>query len=252
MTFRRSYLFAPAFLAGAFFFAQPAEAQSNWTLSSSNPNAKYETQVPRPAGGKVQWMRFWFHSTAFFDHTDRHLAVGLRGRIERDSWGFPIHAVGRGVTIGDTSGNPIVWNPEHIERTYGGCLNGEPLVLPWAPGQSQVESFWAGGNHLYLATCKPTLPMFFDPSWGYAVNGAAGLHDDAWYRYTITVSNQGVVAFTIQDINLQVIGSASANDAWNFVPDDIGQWIGASDGNDDAAWTVDFQNIESGWSTSAD
>lgn len=252
MTLRRSHLLAPAFIAGALFSSQPAKAQSGWTLSSGNPDVKYEVQVPRPAGAKAQWMRFWFHSTAFFDRTDRHLAIGLRGRIERDASGFPLHAVGRGITIGDTSGNPIVWDAQHLERTHGGCLNSEPLVLPWAPGQSQVESFWAGGNHLYLGTCKPTLPMIIDPIWGYAVDGTHGLHDDAWYRYTISVSDQGVVAFTIQDINLQVIGSASVDDSWNFVPDDIRQWIGVSDGNDDAPWTVDFQNIESGWATSAD
>jgi len=122
-------------------------------------------------------------------------------------------------------------------------------MLPGYPGQTQVEIFWPGGNHLYAMSCAPSLPLIYHPSWGYVHDASAGLQDDTWYRYTITVSNAGVVSFSIQNVNLQVIGSASVDDGWNYVPDDIGQWIGSSDGNDDGSWTVDFQDIEAGWYT---
>lgn len=234
----------------------------DFSISSSNPSYVYEVARPRPPGANTQWMSFWIYGDGFFGNT-RHVAVSLRGQIVRQG-STPVAVTGRGVTIGATYGIPLDTDPygfptywgTYPERRFGGCLvdwwgpSYEGNFMFARPGQSQVESFYANGNHVYTASCQPSIPEVTGP-FGPQPDVSKGINNGNWYRYTITSNSAGQVTYTIENAALQQIGSATVQDGYNpfAAPDHINQWIVVSDAGPGAEdpWTVHFQGVEGGW-----
>lgn len=163
----------------------------------------------------------------FTKSPNSHFAVGIRGSNDA------VDAIGRGITIGFTHLN----TPPISDPNKGGCQDFLSIPDGLRPAQSQIESFWAGGNYTYADTCRPI----------------AGYEDSKWYTVTIHANDTGWVAFWIDDARGNRIDAGFEPAKWdgnNPVPSGLtGIWIALAHGPGDLTdyWQVAFQDMTYVW-----
>ena len=167
-----------------------------------------------PADVSEQFMRLRFRSSGFFRaEPEAHFALGVAGqwRKANPSSQAPGMATGRGVIIGNVSGAP------------NGCVH-VPVV--------QVESFHSDGNALIPATCSPRL------------------EDSTWYLLEVSATNDGRIAYQLDDESGDPLAEIDVLDETGEVPPGLaGWWImhAFGDRNLDRDWTFEIADLEIGW-----